>query len=71
MRSVCRVGIIDTIPLPDTILSGRIFFADKHRHQWIVSRLVMAVEIFVPQRQTVNPPVEDQVLRLSIQLQRL
>ena len=49
-----------TVPLAETILSARILFADKHRHQRIVSQLVMVVEIFVAQRQSENP-LGDQV----------
>ena len=39
----------------DTIFPSRILLTDQHAQQRIVPELVMVVEVFISQRQSVNP----------------
>jgi hypothetical protein len=43
-----------TVPFPHPFLPQRILFAHQHRQQWIVTQLIVIVEVFVAQREAVD-----------------
>jgi hypothetical protein len=47
-----RLAAIATRP---AALAGRVLLAGQHRHEWIVSKLVVIVEVFVSVGQPVDP----------------